>query len=330
MGLFRSWSGLGVMLALAACSNIIGISSYEIDPALDSEGNGGSTSTGGSKTPIGDGGEPVMSSGGEGNAGKTSSGGKTGQGAEPGTAGALAMGAAPGMGGAPSLGGEPPVSGCQTALDCDDEIACTTDACNASGQCTHTPKNSACDASNCETCKAGIGCVSSGKMTLPLLLNAKFDDVSNLDWSNQSDRENIVKSAAAPSPPNLASFGPAPNNAADQEYGDLFQYVTIPEGLVDLALTVSYTVSPGTKAPADDAVWMALYEPGATKYTAIFHTWEANDGAKPTFGQPVVYHAPKADLPELDGQEFTFDIVASTWDTVFQFDSLDLTATVCQ
>ena len=56
-GLLRSWSLLTAVAVVGACSNIIGISSYEIDPKLDSgsgaaagEGGSGGTDTGGTDT----------------------------------------------------------------------------------------------------------------------------------------------------------------------------------------------------------------------------------------------------------------------------------------
>src|SRR4051812_33112227 len=130
-GRFKSWSGLTVATLLGACSNIIGVSSYEIDPSLD-DGSGGSNTTAGKTSEAGskgtDGGGPSESAGGDDTGGHN-------------VAGATASGEAGGA-------GEPSAGECKTAVDCDDTIDCTTDTCSR-GACVHTPKDTLCDGSLC-------------------------------------------------------------------------------------------------------------------------------------------------------------------------------------
>jgi hypothetical protein len=92
--------------------------------------------------------------------GASGGGGKAG-GAQAGAAGQAGGGGKAGGAQAGAAGQAGSDAGC-TPQKCDDGIACTVDACDASGQCTHTPKDSACDDGNAcngaETCVAGKGC----------------------------------------------------------------------------------------------------------------------------------------------------------------------------
>jgi hypothetical protein len=143
-----------LLLSACACSNIIGISSYEIEPALD-PANGGSDA--GSVS--GEAGNPAESLAGAGGAG---------EGGGPSASGAVAAAA--------GAAGEPPVvSGCQSDAECDDTIDCTVDTCLPSGECEQLPDTQLCDAGNCETCTAGIGCVAGPQEKKQLLMDPKFD-----------------------------------------------------------------------------------------------------------------------------------------------------------
>lgn len=156
----RSWSGFVVASGLSACSTIIGVSDYEIDPSLGvvDKTSGGDDS--GGKGPLVEAG-----AGGENTSGKGGVGG---------LGGVASTGGMADTGGMAGMGGEP-IGGCQVAGDCDDTIDCTADTCSASHECVHTPKDTACDASSCETCQAGIGCVASAKKTMQLLADPSFD-----------------------------------------------------------------------------------------------------------------------------------------------------------
>jgi len=340
-GLLRSWSGLAVVVMLGACSNIIGISSYEVDPALDegagaTSSSGGDTSNGGKatnggkgptggKTWVMDGGAPAggddTGMGGMAPGGTPAIGGKA-------TGGSSSAGAPPG--GEGGMGGDPTPGGCASAKDCDDTIDCTTDTCNSAGVCVHTPKDTLCDATQCEACQAGIGCVAGPKTVMQLLSAPDFDTVGDWDEST-SEAANIVTAAGAQSGTKVAKFGPAAVNAKKQQYSDLLQYMTFPEGMVSLTVTGYYKLTVGTKLPADDYLVIALYEDGAIDPFTQFHSFEATAGAQ-TAWKAFTYNAPKSDVLQLAGtdQMYTFDLVAHLWDTVFQFDSLQLNATVCQ
>ncbi len=321
-GLPRSWCGLAVVTLLGACSNIIGISSYEIDPALDDGGGGSITNSGGSHagTHNVDGGDPNLPAGGDGTGGSSVGGKNTGGSA---VAGAPAAGET-------GTGGEPSPPGCQTAQDCDDTIDCTTDTCNA-GTCVHTPKNTLCDSSLCETCQVGIGCVAGSTTSMQMLLDPNFDAATG-DWVEKSKTfgKNIFTNAMAQSADKIAKFGPAGAAASGkQEYADLYQYVSMPPGIVGLSLTGYFKATPGTKAPADDYVVAAFYAIGTTDPFTQFHSFEASAGAQATW-KAFTYSAPKAEVALMGGNDYTFDLVAHVWDSVFQFDTLQLNATVCQ
>src|SRR6187402_3430643 len=118
------------LLALGGCSQIIGLSDYEVDPSLDepgaggeSAGSGGKNSTGGKSNVIpslgGEGGTAGSGQGGAGGeAGMVSEGGVSGDGA-----GGDAQGGVPGEGGA-GAGGTGGTGGTGTVLVPCDSAAC--------------------------------------------------------------------------------------------------------------------------------------------------------------------------------------------------------------
>ena len=330
-GSLRSWSSLAVAALLGACSNIIGISSYEIDPTLGEGGDGsnsaGTASAGGSTHSGGKGSviEAGAPAGGDdtGVAGTSTAGGSGAAGKS--TGGSSATGTA---GAGVGVGGDPTPSGCQTADDCDDTVDCTTDTCKA-GVCAHAPKDTLCDASLCETCQAGIGCVAGDTTTTQLLLDPNFDLLTG-DWDESgSDGTNVMTVSMAQSGTKAAKFGPAPADATEQDYSDLLQYVTIPKGTIALTLTGYYKLAPGTTLPSKDYLVAAFYEDGGTKPFTQFHSFAATSGVQTTW-KMFSYTAPKADVLTMGGTEYTFDLVAHVWDTVFHIDSLQLNATLCK
>lgn len=320
-GLLRSGSGWLALALVGACSNIIGVSGYEIDPALDEDSSGGKSSgKGGTESRSGSNTGANGGEGGDGTAGSDSPGGSTSMGGK-GTAGTTT--------GDAGMGGEPPVPDCTTAAQCDDEIDCTTDSCNASGVCVHTPKDTMCDSAQCEVCTVGIGCVAGPKDVVQLLEDPSFDLSSNVWDDSGSDGTNVVTLAGAHSGTKVAKFGPAGPAAEEQDYSDLLQWVTIPEGTVSLTLTGWYRATAGTTAPEDDYVVAAFYEDGGTRPFSQFHSFEAESSATATF-KMFSYNALKSDVKEMAGNEYSFDLVGYAWDSVFYFDTLQLNATVCQ
>jgi hypothetical protein len=335
---------------LGACSNIIGVSSYDIDPSLDG-GSGGKSSTSGGKSSTGgnstvEGGSPETggkSSGGKasGGTGGTQNTGGTlneagtgpvgGEGGEAPVAGA--GGAAAGAGGE---GGAPPIitppTGCKSSKDCDDLIDCTKDTCQGDGKCAHAPDDTVCDARNCETCTVGIGCVGGAKKQTQILLDPNFDTMS-LDWDDSgSDITNIVPSASAQSGGYIAKFGPQLLNSQKYEYDDLLQSLTLPKGVVGLTLTGYYKLTHWSKtvpAGQDDYVVTAMYALGDINPTIQFHSFPGNSGDK-TAWTAFTYDASAADMAKIvNGGDFTFDLVGHVF-AAFQFDTLTLTQTVCQ
>ncbi len=318
----RSFLGLliGLPIAVGACSRIIGISEYEIDPDLDEHASsgGGSRLTDAGAPASGDAGESGRTRGGE-TTGGSSSGGDTSGGD---SGGAINGGATSTAAGAPA--------GCESAADCDDDIVCTVDVCLPSGKCRNTADDSACDAMKCQTCQAGVGCVAGPTDDLDLLTDPGFDG-KNEDWVETSDTfadQNIFASAQAQTPPNIAKFGPAVSGAEEQEYADLLQYVVIPERAVSITLSGYYKVAPGLTLPGDDYTVAAFYELGATSPTAEFHSWPGDEAQ--AAWKAFSYDVSRAEVAEMAGREYSFDLVAYSWESVFQFDSLRMTARVCE
>jgi hypothetical protein len=342
-GSFRCWSGVAVALVLGACSNIIGISNYEIDPALDESAGATSIGSGGK---LGSAGKPAVLEGGApaggdgaGIGGDLMAGGMASGGTENGgMASAGTENGGSGSAGAPlggdGAGGDPTIpTGCVSSKDCDDTIDCTTDTCLANGQCGHAPKDDLCDSTRCETCTVGIGCVAGPLKEEQVLVDPNFDAPDG-DWDgSDSDITNVVVNAAAQSPTRIAKFGPAASNATKYQYGDLLQYVTLPKGVVGLTVTGYYKLTP-TKIlhpdDPDDYVTLGFYDlNGGTLPVVQFHTFEGS-GAAQTAWKQFTYTAPKDEVAKvLDGGDFSFDIVARAY-SAFQFDTMTLTTTTCQ
>jgi hypothetical protein len=300
--------GVVVVTALGACSNIIGISSYEIDPSLDQPGAGGSSSQAGAPETAGAG------TGGTDNV-------AGGAGGEGGTAGA---------GGE---GGASTPTGCSSSKDCDDTIDCTTDTCLANGTCGHAPQDTLCDSTRCETCTVGIGCVAGPKTQTQILLDPSFD-IGGADWDDSgSDAPNLVTNAMAQSGSRIAKFGPVAQNATKYQYDDLLQYVTLPAGVSGLTLTGYYKLTPTAKlhpADPDDYVAIGFYDLlGGVMPVVQFHSFDVADGAQATW-KAFTYDATAKELATVTaGGDYSFDFVGHVF-SAFQFDTMTLTATVCQ
>ena len=316
------WSGLASVVALAACSNIIGIDGYAIDPALDGDGGGASAG------PKGTGGELPLAQGGDGSSG---AGGIPAGGAGGPDAGGSAVGGEAGAAGAP------PTSGCQSAQDCDDTIDCTTDTCGADGQCVHSADDTVCTPATgmCSHCKLGIGCVDAAPQEQELLLDPSFDQNVG-DWVEYSDTFsfNISADASAHSASNLVKFGPARAKADEREFAGVYQEVYIPPGTIKLTVSGWYKMLPGSltgeRPAAGDYVTLTLFglDADVTRYVD-YHEW-AGSQAKQTTWTRFTYDTSKSKLAKVLGLDVSLDLVCETWDTLYYFDSLSLTASVCE
>jgi hypothetical protein len=296
-----------LLWGVSACSNILGISGYEIDPSLDQpSGGSGVILSGGAPTEAG------ASGAGEG-------------GAPAGDGGAAAAGASPAAGAA----GEPPVvNGCQSDDECDDTIDCTQDSCLPDGTCEHLADSDRCDASNCESCLLGIGCVAGPKHLQQLLGDPQFDSGGN-HWKEDGGPL-ILSDSRALSSPNLVQFGPAAPDATETLYGDVYQSLRIPAGTAALSLTLNYRFAPSDREPPDDEYAVAaLYLHNATTPFTQFHSFPGTDPAQPTWKQ-VTYKAPPDDVARMVGKDFTFDLVAHAFGGEYWFDDLQLDATICE
>lgn len=306
-GLVRWCAGTLVVLT-AACQTLIGLDDYQIDGSLDQEATAGGAGGAGTSANAGEpaGGEPA---GGAPNAGQPAIGGSGGDGSA----------------------GEPSLPECTRASDCDDTIDCTIDSCNPSGQCVHEADDSAClpEANECVSCRLGIGCVARPVVVEELLLDPAFD-LGEGDWTEDSDSfaRLIYADASAHSAPSFAQLGPAPKGVVE-EYADLYQYVSIPQGTQSITLSGYYQLSPGTQRPTQDLAVAALYESGTGDYALLWHVWEGINPAQSSWKE-FSYTASRDELEALTGGPYTFDLLSYTADTVFRFDSLSLRATVCE
>ncbi|RYZ01863.1 MAG: hypothetical protein EOO73_34120 [Myxococcales bacterium] len=335
-GSLKTWSGLVLVAAAGACSNIIGVSELEIDPSLDSPGEGGSggTSSGGkSAGGKSSGGSSVIPQAGEdgGGAAGTSQGGTPAGGAPGGGDGGLS-----GEGG---IGGEP-TTGCPT--DCDDEIACTVDTCLPSGKCKHTADDTACSAAagKCTSCQLGIGCVDSEPVEkdVELLLDGNFDEQSG-DWQQFGDADAILPDATAQSGSHSAYFSAAPLDAEEPAFIDITQLVYIPPGTIKLTASGWYKM---IWAPAEDVLrprsdeyvtltlWSLADNDGDYTRYHDFDQWDADQGPAQTAWKSFTYDAPKSVLSKIQDLEVTLDLVSETWDTTYYFDTLSLKMSVCE
>jgi hypothetical protein len=332
-GLLRSWPGLTVVVVLGACSNIIGISNYEIDPSL---GEGGTSAQGGKASA----GEP--SAAGDETGGSTVGGSQAHPGGNGGDAGDPNGGTA-GAAGDPNAGGQGGAAptGCTQAGDCDDTIDCTVDACGADGVCTHTADDTLCTplAGSCATCTAGIGCVETPGAVKELLLDPGFD-LKTGDWVEYKDGlpASIVADATAQTPGIAVHLGPAPAAATQQGFIDLSQQITIPKSTVLLTVSGYYKLTPGKLADPirdanDDYATLTLFsladENGDFVRFTDYHRWNGSD-PKQAVWTAFTYTTSKTVLAKVLDQDVTLDLVTETWDTRFLFDSLSLKATTCE
>ncbi len=331
-----------VLMLLGACSNIIGISSYEIDPSLG-EGEGGKAATGGGSKGGGPSHAGDATSGGSSHAGDatggesiggsvvTPSGGKGGDsGGTNGVAGQADGGQA----------GAPP-SGCAVKADCNDTIDCTVDTCNPDGTCTHAPDQTACTpaAGNCAVCTAGIGCVETPGKVAELLLDPGFDLKSG-DWIDYRDGlpVSIVTDATAHTPGNSVRFGPTGNNATMQGFVNLSQQITIPKNAVSLVASGYFKLTPGVvgglqRDANEDYATMTLFSlvDASSNFTRYvdYNRWDGFDVPQAVW-KAFSYTTSKKVLELVRDQDVTLDLLSETWDSRFLFDSLSLKVTTCE
>lgn len=312
-GILRSWRALAVSgVLLGGCQSIIGISDYEIDAQLDENSRGGNSTTPGAA------GQPDDGEGGS---------------ADPPSGGSADMlPDGDGDGGDGGAGGRDSTVECTEVGDCDDTIDCTVDACD-DGICTHLADDSLCvpDPGECLTCRVGIGCVAGPAVIEQLLLDPSFDQRSG-DWIEDSDSypSLVVSEPGAQSGMSLAKLGPAPVDATEEEYGDLYQHVTIPEHTSTLELSGYYELTPGAMKPGADYVAAALYELSDTAQPAtLFHRWSGSSAAQTTW-KSFGYAAPRNEVLAMRGREFTFDLVLRSVGSEYRFDTLRLEATICE
>lgn len=145
----------------------------------------------------------------------------------------------------------PACTGCDDNTDCDDEIDCTTDTCNGSQVCVHTPDDSVCAASGdvCmpNQCVMGMGCTGVDvTQSLSLLADGGFDSGGNVWVETSSGNFDIVVIEGtadagyllADTPTRYAWLG-----GAFDEASEIWQVIDVPEGTQSLTLTFRYYLS---------------------------------------------------------------------------------------
>jgi hypothetical protein len=318
---------LGITL-VGACADIIGLSDYEIDKSLAEGGGvepeaGGSAAGGTDSGPEGgrpDGGRPAGGSAGEAPGGMSS--GATGG---DGAAGDGGAGAPMGTGGQPS---EP----CESPADCDDGVPCTVDSCSGLVGCIHQPNASLCAAGpgECMGCDAQLGCVPR-TLTTTELLKDKDLDLLDGSWFEYSTNYTytIFPWDYADTPDNIAEFGPTPLDAVDQEYAYMYQLFTIPQGTQKLTFSGVYQLYPGgTSLDIEDSVYAYLYAGNTFNEVKLLNVWNGIDFER-QFWQSFNYEATRAELTSVLGKQARLELEGYAWDTLFDFDTLSLEASVC-
>jgi hypothetical protein len=117
--------------------------------------------------------------------------------------------------------------------------------------------------------------------------------------------------------------------AVEQGYADLLQHIVLPEGIQELRLTGYYRLSGGTYAPDEDFVSAALFLPNGTTPLLTFDEWFADDSDQSEWVR-FDYTVPGVEVADLIGDDITFDLYGYTWDSSFSFDTLSLTAGICE
>jgi hypothetical protein len=248
------------------------------------------------------------------------------------TDGGAGSGGAGGDGGGAGGDGTVVTPGCRFSSDCDDGIPCTVDGCASNHVCSHYADNSLCqaDTGECLGCDPSAGCVSRAMTTTEVLLDKDFDQLSGV-WSEASATYfyALFESQYADTLPYLAEFGPADLDADEQEHATLSQTFVLPAGTQKLTFRGSYQLSPGgTQLDIEDSTRVALHLGASANEAYLFNVWL---GVEPAvhFWKSFSYEAGRADLTSLLGKSTRLELEANTWDTIFDFDSLSLEATVC-
>lgn len=279
-----------------------------------------------------DGNEPTTPIGGQAQGGargdNAGDSGLAGAGAATAAAGAGAGAAGEGGGGDGSTG----TPGCKLVSDCDDGIACTVDRCNLNHSCSHSADSSLCAAGpgECQACDAKVGCVSRSTTNVELLLDKDFDQLSGI-WKEASVTYGytIFSSQYADTPDYLVELGPADLDAFEQEHATMSQTFVLPAGTQKLTFSGQYQLSPGgTQLDIEDSTRVALHLGTNASEAYLFNVWL---GVEPAihFWKGFNYEVAAAELKPLLGKKARLEFEANTWDTIFDFDSVSLEATVC-
>jgi hypothetical protein len=285
------------LLAVAGCSQVIGLGDYKVgsgdsDSGTAEAGSSAAGSSAAGSSESGAGGDTVMTKG-DGGAGKPgkSDGGAT-SGGTGGEAGALSEGgsagtsvAGSGVGGtgvagsgaggsagrggaggsAGASGGSAGVGGaCPTG--CDDGIPCTIDLCDSTG-CVHTPADALCSGT-CMKCSATLGCVDHSTTT-ELLTDGAFDTAPVTGWTSVSSHTDDAGNNTTPdtltligAPPVGITAKSTPDVVAlgfkNDEASWVYQPVTIPAAAVALNLTGYIYVKSVDTVPDSDIAFIDL------------------------------------------------------------------------
>jgi hypothetical protein len=349
------------VLAIAGCSQVIGLGDYKVGDNSSDAGNSesgsssvtaGSANAGASGSTVEtkpDGGEVKPDAGGKPQSG--GSGGSGGEAGEPsGATGGLSEGGSTGVGGtgaggtgvgggsagANVGGGAGAGSACPTG--CDDGIACTIDLCDSTG-CVHTPVDALCNGA-CMKCSATLGCQDKSTTT-ELLTNGNFDTGAGTGWAQTStsyavndnglpDTLVLIKvppaGITAQSAPDILALG-----AKNNEQTFVTQPLNIPANTAALTLSGYAWVKSTDTVDDSDQAWIDLTsDPNdPSTFQNVFSKIWYNENVTTTW----VAFSDNADMSQITPQQSVWLTVLGLNDisdiSNFYFDSLSLKAKVC-
>ncbi|HTA93120.1 MAG TPA: hypothetical protein VK745_26255 [Polyangiaceae bacterium] len=347
------------LLAIAGCSQVIGLGDYKVgdnsaDAGNSESGNSsvtaGSANAGASGSTVDmkpDGGAIKPDAGGKAEGGSTSAG-SGGEAGEPsGATGGLSEGGSIGVGGtgvggtglgggsagANVGGGAGAGSACPTG--CDDGIPCTIDLCDSTG-CVHTPVDALCNGA-CMKCSATLGCQDKSTTT-ELLTDGNFDTGSGTGWAQTSTNENtdvadslvLIKTppagVTAQSLPNILALG-----VKNNEQTFVTQPLIIPANAAALTLTGYVLVKSADTVDGSDQAWIDLITDPAdpNTYLDTFSKVWFNEDAGTTW----VAISENADMSTIAPSQSVWLTALGLNDVSdisnFYFDSLSVKAKVC-
>jgi hypothetical protein len=327
-------SGALTLTALASCSNIIGLDSYQVgitDAGPDGNGSGGDQASGAT------GGDTAMSSGGDGanHGGTANSSG--GAGATGGSAGCVPADCDDNV----ACTEDTCVNGeCMHTADdnlCDDDVDCTTNTCDSTDGCVFEPDDSACTGMDlvCPSCDPEDDCIDAWDGTEEELLESPTFDDDNFVWYDATDPEqaDFILTHTDELFSYVGIDADTPDWAAwiGGHYStvyELSQTVSIPPNTGAIELSGVYQIATAeTSVEADYCSAELFDESGQVHPFVQYSNFDEISGWTPFNSEVLEEEVPLA------GRSLTFALLGSTdvsLNTNCFFDTLSLTAKLCE